>query len=190
MKKRIERIGLSVILVLALASFANGAVSMVDATSYEAIVSEVVVVTIVADATDPSAGWDWGVYLQSDYANADLQNALVIKTSQAVQGAGNNASITLTDPASYDGDDYQASQGGTQANKMIYPSVNWSTVEFVASAIGTYYIELYDYTTDGGTYSSPNAVADAKTINVVPEPATIALLGLGGLFLTRRRRRG
>ena len=42
-------------------------------------------------------------------------------------------------------------------------------------------IELY--TTDFGT----SELVDAVVIHQIPEPATIALLGLGGLLLRRRK---
>jgi hypothetical protein len=42
------------------------------------------------------------------------------------------------------------------------------------------FVELYD----AGTF----ALVDSLIIHQVPEPVTLALLGLGGLFLTRRRR--
>ena len=41
-------------------------------------------------------------------------------------------------------------------------------------------------------YSSPDAwhwvIADTFTVHIVPEPVTIALLGLGGLLISRRRK--
>ena len=40
--------------------------------------------------------------------------------------------------------------------------------------------KLEQKTNSGGPYT--------LTVNVIPEPATIALLGLGGLFLLRRRK--
>ena len=54
--------------------------------------------------------------------------------------------------------------------------------------IGTYVIDLMGVEVLGtfGPPALPTEVA-ALTVNVVPEPMTIALLGLGGLFLRRRR---
>ena len=168
---------------------ASATLIMVDATAISVNISEVVVITITSD--DDVDTTEWGVYLQSNPANADLQNAAVIPTTGtgAGQGAGNNASLTLTDPSGYDGDDYQAAESGGGPTVRIYTGVNWSTVEFVASAVGTYYVDLYDYTAYGGSYSSPPGTITTKTITVTPEPAMIGLLGLGGMFLLGRRRR-
>jgi hypothetical protein len=54
-------------------------------------------------------------------------------------------------------------------------------VTITGLALGTYLIDSDSYGTGGG-------FNDVLTINVVPEPMTIALLGLGGLFLLRRRK--
>ena len=40
---------------------------------------------------------------------------------------------------------------------------------------------------DGGVVGSRGSIADA-TVNVIPEPGSLALLGIGGLMLLRRRR--
>ena len=167
---------------------ASAVLTMVDATAISVNISEVVVITITSN--DDVDTTEWGVYLQSNPANADLQNAAVIPTTGtgAGQGAGNNASLTLTDPSGYDGDDYQAAESGNGPTIRIY-AVDWSTVEFVASAAGTYYVDLYDYTTSGGSYDVPPTAAATKTITVIPEPAMIGLLGVGGMFLLGRRRR-
>jgi hypothetical protein len=54
------------------------------------------------------------------------------------------------------------------------------TVTISGDSVGTYVISSDSYGSAGAD--------DLLTINVVPEPMTIALLGLGGLFLLRRRK--
>ena len=51
--------------------------------------------------------------------------------------------------------------------------------EFHCDALGSVLITLYD--------ADVTTVIDTMTITQVPEPMTIALLGLGGLFLRRRK---
>jgi hypothetical protein len=62
----------------------------------------------------------------------------------------------------------------------IAPGAQWDVV-ITAAAAGTYVIGTDSYGSDGAD--------DLLTITVVPEPMTIALLGLGGLFLMRRRKK-
>ena len=170
MEKRIERIGLSVLLVLALVSVANATLSMNLSGSSMDIGGAAIVITISSDVGEEIT---WGVYLDptSDYpANAELNTAVVLAA------AGNQASVTGADPGA--GHDYTS-----QASGASLPGTgNWSTVNFVGKVVGDYDVIL---TAGGG---SGGTVLVRESINVVPEPATIALLGLGGLFLLRRRR--
>ena len=168
------------VLVIALAMMApvaEGVVTFVGGTqTISANVSDIVVVTVYSNVANTT--WNWGVYLRTNPANADLLSAAVLTA------AGSLRAVTLTDPSGYDGDNYHAE--GTGGNR---PAIgNWSTVNFQGLAAGTYYVDLFDYTTSGGSYSSPPTAANTKTFTVVPEPATIALLGLGGLLMLRRRK--
>jgi len=170
MEKRIERIGLSLLLVLALVSVSNATLSMNLSGSSMDIGGAAIVITISSDVGEEIT---WGVYLDptSEYpTNAQLQNAMVLAA------AGNQASVTGADPGA--GHDYTSLQGGGP----VPDAGDWSTVEFVGLTVGDYDVIL---TAGGGSGGSELARA---SINVVPEPATIALLGLGGLFLLRRRR--
>ena len=172
MRKRVF-IPLVLAIAIAMAPAANGVVTLVGGTqTISANINDIVVVTVYSNV---ATAWTWGVYLRTNPANADLYGAAVLPAA----GAG---SVTLTDPTGYDGDNYSSAGGGRTAG-------NVSTVNFQGTAVGTYYVDLYDYTLNGGTYSSPPAtIANTKTFTVVPEPATVALLGLGGLFLLRRRK--
>ncbi len=171
MKKRRERIGLSVILVLALVSVSNATLSMDLSGSSMDIGGAAIVITISSDTAEAIT---WGVYLDptSEYpTDALLQNAAILGT------AGTDGAVTAGGNPDA-GHDYIS--GPTSGSGKVQVG-DWSTVEFVGLTVGSYDVIL----TDGGSTGSELARA---SINVVPEPATIALLGLGGMFLLRRRR--
>lgn len=154
--------------VLLLSSVASATMSW-DLVNQTVNISVPVVITVSSDVGEETT---WGIYLDptSEYpSNAQMQNATILAA------AGNQASVSGADPGP--GHDYTSQQAG--------PSVpgpgDYSTVEFVGLAVGTYTIDL----TDGGSGGTQLATAD---IEVVPEPSTVALLGLGSLVLLRKRR--
>ena len=111
--------------------------------------------------------------------------------------------LQITDQAvaDYDGDPVFTAAGDTagQSTMELYaPDPGWYTftvssldpanpivagdhiqVNIVGISEGSSVLGLYD--SDGVT------LLDSATINVIPEPMTIVLLGMGGLFLRRRR---
>jgi hypothetical protein len=153
---------------LIMASVASATLSMnVGATSAD--VGVAVTITISSDAAEEIT---WGVYLDptSDYpSNAQMQNATILAA------AGGSGSVTSGGNPDA-GHDYASAGKGANAPY----AGNWSTVEFVGLAVGTYTIDLYQPA--GGAQL---ATAD---IEVVPEPSTVALLGFGTLVLLRTRR--
>lgn len=54
---------------------------------------------------------------------------------------------------------------------------------------GATFDKLHLYATWNGNYSGPRGMIDNLTLNPVPEPATMAVLGLGAVALIRKRRR-
>jgi len=56
------------------------------------------------------------------------------------------------------------------------------------SVDGAQFDSLHLYATFGSDYSGPRALIDNLTINSVPAPSAMALLGLGAMGATRRRR--
>jgi hypothetical protein len=57
------------------------------------------------------------------------------------------------------------------------------------SVSGANFNTLHVYATLNGNYTGPRGMIDDLTINPVPEPATLAALGLGAAALIRRRRK-
>ena len=169
MEKRIERIGLSLLLVLALVSVSNAALTMNLSGSSMDIGGTAIVITIHSDLSEETT---WGVYLDptSEYpTNAELNTATILA------GAGGSGAVTAGGNPDF-GHDYESAGKGGNAPVA---DTDWSTVQFVGKVVGDYDVILTD---DVGSELA------RASINVVPEPATIALLGLGGMFLLRRRR--
>ncbi len=90
---------------------------------------------------------------------------------------GNNIK-TATQPNPIDGDSWQTlTLELTQAEMLQYETDN--SVDIDTAEIGVRFFKL------GGT--SNFVAVDNVTLELVPEPASLALLGLGGLVLLRRR---
>ena len=152
---------LILLLVLGLTSAANAALTW-SVDDVEIIIGNTAVVQLVSDSDQPYT---------SQWVGADSSLVAEI-TSMAV---------------------LPAAAEGTAVPSAAYPG--WWVVEAVDFtppsdiAVGDH----FDVTISGlalGTYTinSDYGTGDNLLITVIPEPMTIALLGLGGLFMLRRRK--
>jgi hypothetical protein len=161
---------LVLILVLGLCSTANATVSWYINGSPAGATADVLTTDVIqVHSTDST------VYL----ALALTSNTAVDLANGAVTtNAGDAGNITAYSYAGY-GDGYYMSAATLGS---VAPAAGVQFTMDVANAsiddVATLYLWVDpDYTT----------TVDTVTITVVPEPVTIALLGLGGLFLRRRR---
>jgi hypothetical protein len=156
---------LVVMLVLGLASAANAAFSLIggDGGTYKLGISETGTYALSSDVGENSEIWiniaDTGV--------AALDGDPVFTGGNP---SGQSAMVQ-------DGEWYQISFTSSSETQPLTPG-EWLNINFVGVGKGITTLDIYaeDYTT----------LLTSATIEV-PEPLTIALMGLGGLFLRRRK---
>ena len=83
---------------------------------------------------------------------------------------------------------FPASQNGMgvyaySTDAAINPTTLFNSIKITSNAVGNAVVTLYYINDDFDTLTQGNSV----TITTVPEPMTMCLLGLGGLFLRRRK---
>ena len=193
------------VLISGLASAANAAtvdlVVTVGGSPYagqDLDVGTVVKVEVVQSATDTA---NVGGKLTVDFVGANP--TITDTTPQQVYDSGqgtmygwnwslnNGVAVSGTGPA------YTAQKNATANATVGTPGIGAlmdpmnntlysSTFEFTFQATETTTLD-WGTATDWHTTGGSITLADAVTVNVVPEPTTVALLVLGGLFLRRRK---
>ena len=163
-------------LVLGLASMASAAVqydlSLNGSTAIDQVIllpSETVIVDVHATYGPADAPDDFWVGIRSEPGTGEWL------WGTEVLGPGAGSTLDLS---SY-GDEWvygaypELPAPGSWADGMVF------AIEFHCTGEGNVYIDLYDPT--------GYIVIDTVLIKQLPEPASLALLGLGGLFLRRRK---
>ena len=154
------------LLVLGMASTAGAALSLGGDSFYQP--GQTSIVTVISDDTD-----DWTGYIGFEPTQHGVSGCV------ATSNAGEDAVVTL-DPYGWTGWYEIEAADDSEPFDSVQPGVQFEISVFGGDAIGTIYtIDLYasDWTT----------LLDSWNV-YVPEPMTISMLGLGGLFLLRRRK--
>ena len=152
-------------LVLGVASTAS-AVTVLDDIRLDLSGTTLTVVGLTAGAS-----FDGGIYDEA----VTIESYTTPKTVNS--NAGSLGAIDLFSGTGYNG--FDITVGSTGLEDPAWPVVagDWFTVEY-SGDVGDV-MQIYDY--------GVSATVAVGTLNIVPEPMTIALLGLGGLFLRRRK---
>jgi len=170
---------LVLMLVIGMASLANAAVYFYingeDAGDSITInPSDVITIQIYSDNTD-----NWAMYVINEDL-AGIIGALSNPTTNSnAGGLGGNA---VYDEVGW-GYGYQFNTAQSTSPTNVVAGVQ-HTVDFSSAVNGTTVIGMFDF---NGPYTIGESELDTLTITVIPEPATIALLCLGGLLLRKKR---
>ena len=161
-----------------------------DSTSYRFVVGDY---GVTADLTWTGA-WNFivGQDLYQGRTNGNIQstggNAVALGATQASTGSfagDSSSSYTLTWSITRDSAttvDLEASLvGGNGSLDQTYTKLDQTTSLFDYNGVGISF---------GGDSNMDQAVIANASFTVVPEPGSLALIGLGGLCLNKRRRRG
>ena len=165
---------LVLILVLGLCSTANALLTDLDI--YEDGSDPGATITVVTGATTSVEMYSGNTNSGIAYLGFEDNSMYSLANAQMTTNAGDEAAGWLYYPASYGYNVYWLTVASFAGNPV---SGVQFIVDFTAGSVtGT--VDVY-------LMNEALTTLDTATINIVPEPMTIALLGLGGLFLRRRR---
>jgi hypothetical protein len=132
---------------------------------------------VVASSSSGTDDWQYGLYTSDGTQGGGLFD---VTGGTSYTAAGNKNAANYY--ASYDGVDFTAGMLGT-----IPPAQTNGDWFRVACSLNAGVVSGDVLTLDVEDYNNSYNVVGSTTLDVVPEPMTIALLGLGGLFLRRRK---
>jgi len=193
-------------LVLGLVSSANAALAWfeVDAADADYAAGDTITINLVADAAVAAANIYYVAEMDSAGNQADfggVASALNVAPSPAGRAAGAldnyQGALWSFEASSWNGANIVAA-GSTIVTFEYTIASDWDGSDIVIGALGVGKMwtidgdgwEVEDESTldifTGTIYETQGGIGSV-TLSSVPEPMTIALLGLGGLFLRRRK---
>jgi len=144
--------------------------------------SDTIILDVTLDPTTNVMGYDLGVQLEvqgkGTLDGADAQISGFGHTWMAAPAIVTNTASLLRWTA---GDVPMFGGLGQTGGKIL------DNVEFHCDAVGDVLIILYSYASTVNGANVNNSIVDTFLVHQIPEPATMLLLGLGGLFLRKRK---
>ena len=160
-------------LVFGMASVASATLSLIPGGGGETTINTGQVLTIqVSDTDDLQQG-------KLSYAIVEEGGVGALTDPVVLPIAGELGAAVFYTEAGW-GTGWELASGSAQDPGILEPGVQF-TVDFMSNVVGTAIVSLWN---GGGNFQVAD---DYLTVNVVPEPLTIALLGIGGLFLRRKK---
>jgi len=161
---------LVLILVLGLASAANAMLITVDEQQGDAF--EVDITSTITVVSEDASSW-LGYIIVEEGGAGSLGNAVIL------DAAGNIAATTAYTEAGW-GTGYELTAAMSPSGVPALAAGSQFSFDYVGTVGDTATISLFV----DPEYTTPVA---SVNVTVVPEPMTVVLLGLGALFLRRRR---
>ncbi|MBN1817309.1 MAG: PEP-CTERM sorting domain-containing protein [Sedimentisphaerales bacterium] len=158
---------LALVLVLGMAGIASAGF-VVTGPDRDLMPGEAFQLIVSGMVADVGAGLSGGIYGPVDAESADVLVA-----------AGNLGSVNYY--PEYGGWDFVVGDVPDASNENNPADGNWIIFNFAPAPEGEHFFDIYDY---GFSFSEP---ITSVRVNVIPEPMTLGLLGLGALFLRRRK---
>ena len=130
--------------------------------------------TVVGLVADPGVDISAGIYDEASQGTFGA-SPLILSDGASGNAAGALGNAVHASGTGYDGMDITVLDSSPSTDTVN--AMDWFSVSYTGDVVDT--IQIYDY------YES-NTVA-IGTLDIIPEPVTVVLLGLGGLFLRRRK---
>jgi len=180
----------AIALIAAMATVANAAVGF-TAASTDVEAGDIVTINLVGSGA--CAGFS--ISAVSDGGMGGVAGALTFNPTLTILGPGyldNTAAGILFDTASAYAGGANVAAGGVLFSFTYAVSAGAvpGAIVIAPLAAGTQFVDVYGdtYTAEASQGNIGGQMQDISgiTLNVIPEPMTLGLLGLGGLFLRRR----